>query len=268
MSVGQDTIKHRCASGKCHELVYHVPAIILYPSLLTPAILVDSECLEILILGMKKYPITADNVNWQLKITKELDEKKSFHDEPLFAGDAKTHIKIDPDEKGHSGDFKQTTLNDDVIFARERFAGLLDKRALDLLKHVEYDQIYRVSIDNVTDVENIPGLTQWSEGMYNLFWLYASLPLGGVSSLYTLNKLSDGRLIPQELQDALIQDVLQELNGKKIAVGGKYCFKVGKDNVDIFSVDVNNPIPEHRPACRPAHLCAAECLVQKSGKSD
>jgi len=278
VSVGQDTLRYRCASGKSHELVYHVPAIILYPYLLTPAILVGSESLEILILGKKNYPITTDNVNWQLKITKGLDEKKSFHDKPLFAGDAETHIKIDPGEKGHSGDFKQTTLNGDIIFARERFAGLLDKRALDLLKHVEYDQIYRVSIDNITDVENIPGLSQWSEGLYNLFWLYASLRPGGLSSLYTLNKLSDGKLIPQELQDTLIQNVLQELNGKQIAAGGKYCFKVGKDDIDITNVDVNNPIQSYHPVAyfskgaeylnigqlADLHICARQNVLCKS----
>ena len=229
------------SSGQRVTIIQCVPAVILYPSLLTPEIITAKDPIQLLILG-KGENITAHNINWQLKISEGLDELKGYYNRPLFT--CRPELCIGVDFIGEIGA--------DILGTFSCFNGRLDFRALKKFKDKGYTKLFKVRVFNILE----------AEGLHNLFWYHhtsgsfqATVPTSGTGgegweqSYHYLNTTEDGKVIPNDLQDKIIWEVLEEMHGAdtKLAHGGKYCFQIGGDDVDLEAPNLANPIQSFHP---------------------
>ena len=164
--MGGDTIK----TGANHKQFSCAPAVILYPSLVTPDVMWGKAELEILLLGTETNLLTPEHVNRQLKIDRSgLNPSKSYESRPLFDKDAEKQIrevvnkkKAGPSKKA----FKGAALEANKIFSTYwRFSGLLDERAFKRYKKEGYVILYNLVI-NISD----SNYAFSKKGLYNLFW--------------------------------------------------------------------------------------------------
>lgn len=272
---------------------YH-PGIILFPSLMTPEIIWKDQDIEILILGREEYVLTKENINWQLKITEGLDPYKNYTNTPLFETDFENNIiEIIDGEEAESDNNKfegkkigEDIKTEDIIKTQINFSGIIDKRAVEVLLDEGYNYLYNLKIKNVQDT------IFKTKGIYNLFWLYTKesyllsnsndnveKPSSKKLQLNSKEKVDDNEICkPEELHDKILIKVLEEMNGDKLKnEKGKYCFKIGKDNIDVLESDFINPIQAYHPLyynkdlgyCNIAnlsdlHLSSRECLLSKS----
>jgi hypothetical protein len=293
--------KHEFTPDKCVETynceakrVKHVPAIILYPALVTPAVLTKNDALEILLLGKNGQDITEKNVSEQLKIVKGLDPNKCYTESAL------PRNLISNTGKG--------TLNDGIIKTAKKdkkstFNGMLDKRALDLFRKYGYTKYYcfQIANNNLFNVDS-----GGNRNLYNLIWFCDPQHMEGWKSddgdkwkeastgdkkplhLYTPQKMSEPqvnliakigsgktKVFPNELHDRLIiEGVLDRINGDRIREGGKYCFKEG---IPPSGTKLNDPLQSYHPVfyfsnleyaniahVSDVHLCARQHLMTKS----
>ncbi|MGC4067305.1 MAG: hypothetical protein QM784_22210 [Polyangiaceae bacterium] len=96
-----------------------VPALLLYPAMLTPAVHVEADndgMFEVLILARQDPPLTASDVNLHLKITEGLDPFKHGSNQPLFANAQGKIIVEDAD------------TSNDTLKTKFVFRGQLDAR--------------------------------------------------------------------------------------------------------------------------------------------
>ena len=228
-------------SGGSYVIPRFIPAIILYPSLLTPEIIVgndESEYIQLLILVHNAITLTAANVNHQLKITPNLDPAKSFSFQPLFATDEENYIR-----------FVHIGFNREIIATNSKFKGIIDQRAFDLFDGAGYNKLYNVNVSNSF---------MRSRGLYNLFWLWPfdgvwhPLPAeeavaSGGAITYTLNRVESGKITSNEIQDELMRGVLREMNGSRIPENGTYCFPLGDRDIDHRFANLANPIQAYHP---------------------
>lgn len=241
MTEGDPSALLTFGSGGSYVVPRFIPAMILYPSLMTPEIIVgtdNTEFLQLLILTHSSFPLTAANVNHQLRITSGLDPAKSFSFGPLFATDEERYIK-----------FTEGQFNRNIMSTNTKFKGILDQRAFDLFNDAGYRKLYNVNISN--------SIVR-SRGVYNLFWLWPfdgiwnPLPSTeaeamGIAATHTLNRLSSGRINGNEIQDELMRRVLMEMNGSGIPENGTYCFGLGERDIDHTTPDLMNPIVAYHP---------------------
>jgi hypothetical protein len=228
------------SSGKKVMVLKIRKAIIIYPSLLTPAVVSGSDYIHLMLLEEKKKPLSVHDINWQLKIMPGLDVNKNYMDEPLF--------KDDPAKSKLIEIVSRKDLGDGIHDIDEKFWGMVDKRVVKLFKKAGLEQICKVRIQNSMMKE---------EGVYNAFWVYSAdsryqtmaiVPGSEASGeVRTLNHVVLGKCHPNELQDFFIQDVIGSLNGKKITEKGKYCFRVEEGDVDITTTDPANPVQSFHP---------------------
>lgn len=236
--------RYVCRSGARSMVVRLVPGIILYPSLLTPELLFERDRIFLILLGKKNIPIKAQNVNWQLKLTENLDVLKSYTHTPLYKP-LGNNIRIkDPKD-----------ISDDAIFGNKRyFGGSLDKRIIEVYKKSGFTKVYNVSIRTAG----------WDEeGIYNLFWLYSvDKSLQGVLPRHdprsgqqpptirlTKFHAPTRSLTPNEYQDIFVRKALTKLKRGRIKGGGWYKFHVtnASRDVDIASIDLVSPIQSYHP---------------------
>jgi len=294
--------KHAFNPSKCIETynceaktIKHVPAIILYPALVTPAVLTKNDDLEILLLGKNDQDITEKNVAEQLKIVKGLDPNKCY---------TKTALPRDLITNTGKG-----TLNDDIIKTVKKdkkgtFKGMLDTRVLDLFQKYGYTKYYCFQITNKDLFKADSGSNR---NLYNLIWFCDPQLMEGWTSdngmewkeasksgdkkslrLYTPQKKSDPqvniiakigsgntKIFPNEIHDRLIiEGVLDRMNGDKIREEGKYCFKGG---IPPSGTKLNDPLQSYHPVfyfsnleyaniahVSDVHLCARQHLMANS----
>jgi LysM repeat protein len=217
--------------------------MIIYPSLLTPQVIVASQSsndIELLLLLREGFALSQDNIDYQVKITSGLDPAKSFSLDPLSKLDDSVEIS-----------YRSIPLDENVLATDARFKGVLDSQSLQMFRDAECTQLFRVSIRNTRLL---------SDGANNLFWLYPhdqtwyEIPPGtapaagpGVVPTHTLNRVEPDRIISNEIQDEQVRQVLRSLNGPNIAEGGEYCFRVTEDDIDHTEVDSMNPIQAYHP---------------------
>jgi len=220
------------SSGQGHGLRQVSPAIIIYPSLLTPEILVKGDFIQILMFHKDSpAPLTEENVNWQLKIEEGLDPRKPTTAGPLFKKNVTGYIKM-----------KSYDLDDLLLKTATQFRGLLDKRVIKYYKDRGFDKIYNINI----------GRTRMStSGLYNLSWSTIK-DQGTPGSKMNLNTVeATGKINPTgwEHQDAYVKQLMEKLNGPKIYGKGLYGFKVERTDRDvrIAEVDFTNPVQSYHP---------------------
>ena len=155
MANGGGKSKTGFSSGKLGMVLRIKQAIIIYPALMTPAVVTADDLIQIILLGKKKRPININDINWQLKIRPGLDPAKSYIDKPLFKRDVWRYITITGTHD----------LKDDVYSTPSHFSGILDKRAREVFKDAKFEKVYCVSIHNDFMKDN---------GVYNAFWVYAA----------------------------------------------------------------------------------------------
>lgn len=191
-----------------------VPAIIIYPALTTPAVLVGDQKLELLLLVPDGSELKEEDINRQLKVSPGLEAMKPYALQPLFGQLAKDGLEI-----------KQIPLNENPIKTKDNdpaFSGLLDKRALKLFKDYQFNKLYRVILKN---------------------------PCPNCSSDdRKLNTQEHGRVQPNEPHDTLVRVVLEKHNGKKLPEEGKYCYEIGSNDIDFCKhPNLSDPLQSYHP---------------------
>lgn len=244
--------RYEVSSGKKEKVINLVSGIILYPSLLTPEMLFGKDRIFLVMLGGKDPAITAETVNWQLKINPNLNQRKEFTHSPLYEdANLGNHIKVEG----------PTDISNKIQGVKSRFIYQLDDRVLDIYKEAGFKKVYYVSVDN--------GVLS-GEGLYNLFWLYSSSgELKGVLHHHQPEKHSHHPVslsipktfqdegsdvyhlayIPDELQDKYVREALTPLNMGKMKGGGRYCFEVtdAAEDINISKIETTNPIQSYHP---------------------
>ncbi len=213
-------------------------ALILYPSLMTPAVVTGSDYIYLLLLEEEKKPLTVHDINWQLKITPGLDPSKSYVDEPLFKKDPEKFIEI----------LGRFDLGKKIYGVEQKFVGLVDKRARKVLTRQGFKKICNVRIQN--------NMMKY-QGVYNAFWIYTADSRYQTQAVdpdfdtaprpRTLNHTVMGKCYANELHDLIIQDVAKEMSGPKIEEKGCYGFKVGAKDIEPTSVNKLEPVQSYHP---------------------
>lgn len=261
-------------SGETHDLVSYVPAIILYPALLTPLVVTDDQDLELLLLGKPDRPITDVAVSIQLKIDNQLHPRKRYQAE---------RIPLEWITVTSLG-----TLGDSILSTPGLFKGLVDSRARDLFRHHDYRQLYRVEISHLVLAAGLRG----RRSMFNLIWLHYSgsttsappaapttgFPMPVEDEVLRLNPTDTSdpehpKLRANELHDQIIWQSLDEINGSRIPEHGKYCFRTTAPT----AIDRQNPVQSYHPVffiralgqanvahISDIHLCSRQHLMRRS----
>ncbi len=215
-------------------------ALIIYPSLLTPAVVTGSDYIYLLLLEEKKRPLGIHDINWQLKIMPGLDAGKNYIEEPLFKKNPEKFIKITGRE-----DLKN---KDGIYGTGEQFSGIIDKRASKVFKKAGFEKVCSVRIHNSMMKD---------EGIYNAFWVYSADSRYQTMAIdpefetsgkpRTLNHTVMGKCYANELQDLLIRDVVKRMNGPKIKERGCYAFEVKAKDVDTTRTNTLEPLQSYHP---------------------
>ena len=290
--------KPNIPSGNSHKIIHYVPAIILFPALLTPAVLTGNDDLEILLLGKSGQPIEKVNIAHQLKISELFHPSKIYRNSPL------------PLDCIHIED-KKMGIGDEILQTKGgTFKGMLDKRALkilfsdkaasidlqknsDLLLLGPYTKVYSVRINNRGFFK--PQVKKPNRGIYDLIWVHRKYmdfnvimqALTGArkkktppASHSSYNAWSasgkNSRLLPGELQSKLFQKTLDEMaTESNDSPWWKYAFVDGIPSKKNF--DGKNPIQAYHPVfyfenlkcanighLADVHVCARQHLMCKS----
>jgi hypothetical protein len=174
-----------------------IPGLILYPAFLTPAIVVGDQKLELLVLIRAGFSLRREDVNFQLKISRGLDKFKRYNPQPLFEQLAVDDLHL-----------SEETINEGRVHTERGFQGILDARALELFSDKHFTKLYRIALDS-------------------------RCLLHAEQTSHQLNRQVNGRLVPRTINDLIIQEVLDELNGPTIPEKGKYAFRVDGNDVSV-----------------------------------
>jgi calcineurin-like phosphoesterase family protein len=192
-----------------------VPAILLYPAFLTPAVHVagtNDEMFEILIFSRKGPTLTVSDVNLHLKISKGLDQWKRATDQPLFANPEGniTIEQVTPDGNG-------------ILATRNLFKGQIHKTFLERLKN---------------DAKTKPLGAYYAVSIHE-------------SCLRDDDVLESGpRTATREFQDDLVEATLKKMNGHALrGEGGRgtHCFGTIGGRIDMTKIDQDQPIRAYHP---------------------
>jgi hypothetical protein len=204
------------------NLVPSNKAVVLYPSLLTPEIVVGDGDIEILVALLKYAVLTREDANKHIKIYPGLEPSKVYWtasdiaDEPLFQENLAEKIEV----KGLT-----TEMSHEKILSTHRsgkFAGLIAESMVKMLKANGLTSLYSVVLSN----ECLKKRTK--HGM--------ALNVG-------INAIE-----PKEFQDVVLTNkVMEELHGKSMLSGGKYCFQVNASGMDLCRLNRKEPIQSYHP---------------------
>jgi len=221
-------------------------AAILYPALLTPAIVVGRDWLELLIAfdkkGLDGLKVKGEElakavklaVNTQLKIHRgSLNVGKFHHNRPLLGGeDWADHIKVEGPLKLDTAPMETAGWKDAQTSRKDSaFVGRLQPSFVDLLKKnkVVFDQIYKVSINSVP--------------VFDAF--------GPPGQVAPRNKPRDeggweiAPAVPGNFDHVI--HAAPGIQSEKLPGKGRYAFELAGDDVVAGSVDWNNPIQAYHP---------------------
>jgi hypothetical protein len=193
-----------------------IQAVILYPALVVPAIVVGEEPIEFLVLT-DGATLTLQHLNQQLKFSVGFDTMRSYVPGPLFRGKLDENIKVEPISFGNA-----------VTDTHERMSCLFDSRALKLYGDWGFTSLYRVRVAS-SCLFDPPGVPT------------------------PFNRMENGVVVPQEIQDGVMWETLAPqsgedgLNGPHIAARGLYAFQLDGDRVDLTQIDKQSPIQAYHP---------------------
>jgi 3',5'-cyclic AMP phosphodiesterase CpdA len=207
----------------------NIPAVILFPSLLTPSLHVRGENggkIQILVAAPSSPALEPEDVNRHLKLTPGLDAKKRVSDDDLFE-DATDKIKVKLVKPDPLGQLKTTN---------GIFRGILHTSVSKWLPK-ELDAFYAIQIDeSCLDADEQPD----SDG---------DAASDDSSAAATPPQTEDSGGL--EYQDFLIANVLQSFNGPALrGTGGfgKHEFRYDAETgVDYAHVDLDQPIVAYHP---------------------
>ena len=225
----------------------NIPAVVLFPALLTPNLHVRGENggkIEILVAAPSSPSLTIDDVNRHLKFAPGLDAKKRVSDDDLF-DDPTDKIKVkvvQPDGFGQlsTENVFRGILHDTVSnwLPKELdafYAIQIDESCLDAGAQtaggsaVDDDSDGDVDADSSDDSDDDPDSDSTS----------------GANASPTLSDSGDS-----EYQDFLIAGVLERLNGPALQGSGgfgEYEFEFDVEGVDYSQVDLDQPIVAYHP---------------------
>ena len=192
-------------SGKDYDALFSVPAVIIYPALMTPAIVTGDESLELLILGHDDFPLTVDAVNWQLKIGSELNLEKNCSLNPLFSEETLNPNDGSPcpivveklDKIGNVGKIFET---------EKRFKGIISHWVFN-----NYDEklrmVYKVSIKGFKQLVKKVGMHSvfWLRSQDEAFILHEQEDVGG--QLFNFNKEVESELVKKVTVNGQTQEI-------------------------------------------------------------
>ncbi len=212
-----------------------LPAVILFPAFLTPAVHVrgqNDDWFVVVLAIPKGFALTPEIVNQRLGFTRGLDPRRASTGAPLFEA-AKDHIEVKEIAADGDGILKVPSHPPSEESKSKgkapAFAGILDKRFVKELK------------------ENL------FEATYVAAWIKAScLPTPDAA------KRKEHREPTKEVQDDLVAAILKKFNGTALGGDGKgakppyegagtHCFPVGGASVDLSRVDLEQPIRPYHP---------------------
>lgn len=264
-------------SGNRYAINSFVPGIILYPALMTPAVVVGEEAeVHLLLLGTAAQPIQEGNVRYQLKFSRGLDATKPYQNAPL-----PINCVQDFTEEGD--------LGDGVLSLSDHFDGLVDTRAIELFRGQGYTKLYSVRLEGIAEL--LAAEATRDPELFNLIWVHAAssdiaqtpqlcielLPTATSPTLNTTDTSDPAvpRLTPRENHDDVIASVLQEMNGAGITEQGRYCFAGGIPT--DARIDRSDPVQSYHPLFYYAerevfnlahfsdvHLCARQHVMERS----
>ena len=232
----------------------NIPAVILFPSLLTPNLHVLGENegkIEILVAAPSSPALTPDDVNRHLKFAPGLDAKKSVSDDDLF-DDPKGKITVDPVHADPLGQLKTTS---------SIFRGILHTTVSNWLPE-ELDAFYSIQIDESGLSPSSPQASSEADdgggsgndahdggdGASSATAAGSTASDSSSSESGTSSTLDDSGAL--EYQDFLIAGVLQRINGPGLQGKGgfgKHEFAFDDEGVDYSQVDLDQPIVAYHP---------------------
>lgn len=198
-------------SGKDYDALFAVPAVIIYPALMTPAIVTGDDSLELLILGHDDYPLTADAVNWQLKISAGLNLEKNYRFEPLFE-----HEDLYPEDGSESPikveEVGEIGMAGAIFETEERFKGIISHWVFENYDK-EFKKVYKVTVDGFSTLIG-------KERMYSAFWLRKK------DEAFILHEQSDmeGQMFKfnKEVESELVRKITVNGQTQEVAVTQKW----------------------------------------------
>ncbi|MCB9718568.1 MAG: metallophosphoesterase [Myxococcales bacterium] len=231
-TIRYDNVAAQQDTGQVRHQRPGVNAIILYPSLMTPLVFVpahDGQWLELLLAT--DGPLTPDQVNAQLKISRGLDASKAYAVGNLFGGHHSQVIQVEPVSADGNG----------ILRTHERFEGRLHQKAKDLLQQMSLTSGYRVRI-SASCLERAVDPSQLEAAS-------TSRPLSGEGGSVTVSVDNLGT----ELQDGAVRELLRRHRGgadNPIPAYGRCTFAAPRRapfGVDISRVDLQDPIQSYHP---------------------
>jgi Calcineurin-like phosphoesterase len=204
-----------------------VPAVILYPCLMTPCVYrEDAEDPWIELLIASKGALKAEHVNLQLKISASLAAEKTYHREALFAG---TFGNIEVEEAKPDGE--------GVVRTHEKFSGALHELFRKRLDKAGFKQLFRVRV-HYQALVNAKNATQRLR------------PQGQTREEYQHWRAQEGdRLIKAMLEERHVHGEYRQIPGK-----GTFAFNLNAergvqlwDEGAVRAVDWNEPIQAYHP---------------------
>lgn len=147
-----------CSTGNSYEALTYRPAIILYPALLTPAIVTGDQDLEILLLGKKGEEITEVHVANQLKVDTTLHRRKRYQLDSLKPDWIKT--------------LEETEIQNEIHETPNRFKGLLHTGVKEEFDEAGYTKLYQVQLSQ----EVLAGGIDGTHSLFNLLWVHYQKP--------------------------------------------------------------------------------------------
>lgn len=207
-----------------------IRAIILYPSFLTPSILVGADRLEILLLTEEAYKeeYLRERIMVQLKISDGLDPMKSYGTRPLFVDGSGHAVGQPTDIEIDQLNFASIRDGKPISTKSCRFTGYIEKRGFDVLTRGGYNS-YKTTY----------------KALYSLSMPSLCLEAGLGGDRLNLNTVENQKTVPREVQDDLISNFLFVKNGR---VDGEcqYAFAIDGD-VDFTRLVLADPIQSWHP---------------------
>jgi hypothetical protein len=260
MHDGPDVIRASLHNKNRHCDPVQIPAMILFPAFLTPALHVRGEnedWLELLLVGSDEPKIDEGTVNTHLKISAGLDPWKHANSMPLFDDwKGKIQVEVATLERGHR------------VKTHAVFQGFLDHRFVDSLPK-ELRTFYRVRV-KAACLDDPGRLPDWQQAGAES-WLARTIEYQDIFVLGVLKAMNGTALGGQKETKGKVKkrvaETLRSLKGRftipydremteqepwasALKAGpGMCCFPVGTDNigVDLTKADSDQPVRAYHP---------------------
>lgn len=140
--VAQDDVREGQAVNRLDRSnVQDIPAVIFYPFLCTPDMMLATDNLELILLTKEGHRPRTANVNRQLKICEDFDPMKPYIPGPMLTGNDINDIKIKDLGELSDEQVYRSGPNQDG-----RFRGRVDPRAVALYKRRGFKKVWAVTV--------------------------------------------------------------------------------------------------------------------------